>query len=265
MRLRDYLSRIGVGSTDGSPGDVLRRVHLAHKEAILFENLTIQCGGAISVAVPDLERKMIDDGRGGYCFEHNTLFAAALRDLGFTPMTLLGRVRVGPPERWVRTHMILRVDVDGEPWLADVGFGGQGLLEPIPLNDGAISRQGGFEYAVRREAHVWILSMRDRNSAMDLYEFSEEPQTPWDVEVANHFTSTHPASIFRRTLTVQRSGRGERIVLRNGVLTRYVDGRASETPFDRAQLHDIVRAAFGIELPPGPFVCDTQTNAVASL
>src|SRR5205823_13269640 len=121
----------------------LRRLHVAHREAFLFENVSIQTGGAISVAVDAIERKFIDEGRGGYCFEHNTLFGSVLRDLGFAPVTLLGRVRRGPPERWARTHMVLRVTIDGEPWLADVGFGGIGLLEPMPLRDGASSQQAG--------------------------------------------------------------------------------------------------------------------------
>ena len=258
-------------------------MHLAHRETFLFENLTIQTGGAISVRLPDLERKFLDERRGGYCFEHNTLFAAALADAGFAPITLLGRVRRGPPERWCRTHMVLRVpnpepkhpdprnpepgtpSSEPESWLADVGFGGLGLLEPIPLGDGTTSLQGGIEYTLRRDGHLWVLSMRDASGdAMDLYEFSDDPQTPWDVEVANHFTSTHPESVFRRTLTIQRSSCDERVILRSGVLTRYRGGRMTEQPIDRAQLPRLARELFGVELPDGPLVFDTFGVAVAS-
>ena len=203
MRLHDYLRRLGT-EAPGAGAQALRRLHLAHRETFLFENLTIQSGGTISLALPDLERKFLDERRGGYCFEHNTLFGAALRTLGFDPVTLLGRVRRGPPERWARTHMVLRVPIGGEMWLADVGFGGLGLLEPMPLRHGVVVSQGSFEYALRRENHLWVLSMRDEAGLTDLYEFADDPQTPRDVEVANHFTATHPDSIFRRTLTIQR-------------------------------------------------------------
>ena len=183
------------------------------------------------------------------------MFAAALREAGFESTTLLGRVRRGPPERWARTHMVLRLPIGDEVWLADVGFGGTGLLEPIPLRDGAVSEQGGFTYRLRREEPVWVLSMRDAAGAdMDLYEFSEEPQTPWDVEVANHFTSTHPESIFRKTLTIQRTGREERTLLRSDALTRYRRGRMAEEPVARERLRDLVRDEFAIDLPTGPFV-----------
>jgi N-hydroxyarylamine O-acetyltransferase len=263
MRLNDYLERVGVGPVT-PPIDVavLRRLHIAHREAFLFENVTIQTGGAISVDVDRIERKFLDQGSGGYCFEHNTLFAAVLRDLGLPVTTLLGRVRRGPPERWCRTHMVLRVEVGGQPWLADVGFGAMGLLEPIPLADGAAMEQIGVAYALRREGPVWVLSGAlvgggASGETQDLYEFSDDPQTAGDVEVANHYTATHPDSLFRRTLTIQRTSRRERTMLRHHVLTRFRNGRAEEEPVDRAQLGTKVREVFGVELPAGGFVFET--------
>ncbi len=263
MRLDDYLERVGVGPlTPPIDADALRRLHAAHREAFLFENVTIQTGGAISVDVEGIERKFLDQGSGGYCFEHNTLFGAVLRDLGLPVTTLLGRVRRGPPERWCRTHMVLRVDLDGQPWLADVGFGAMGLFEPIPFAEGSSPAQIGVAYTLRREGSLWVLSaslVGDDASAepQDLYEFSDDPQTPGDVEVANHYTATHPDSMFRRTLTIQRTSRRERTMLRQQVLTRYRNGRAEEEPVDRAQLGAVVREVFGIELPAGGFVFET--------
>ena len=133
----------------------------------------------------DIERKFLDDGRGGYCFEHNTLFASVLREVGFEPTAFLGRVRRGPPERWCRTHMVLRVPIEGDAWLADVGFGGVGLLEPMPLREGARSEQGGVTYGLRRERQLWVFSCSRRDASgpqtTDLYEFSDDAQTAGDV------------------------------------------------------------------------------------
>jgi N-hydroxyarylamine O-acetyltransferase len=258
MRFDDYLRRIGQPAPGSASVETLRRLHLAHRETFLFENLTIQAGGAISLAMPDLERKFLDEGRGGYCFEHNTLFAAALREAGFASTTLLGRVRRGPPERWARTHMVLRLEAEGEVWLADVGFGCAGLVEPMPLHDGAAVEQGGFTYRLRRDGHLWILSLRDAAGAeTDLYEFSEEPHTAMDVEVANHYTSTHPDSIFRKTLTIQRTLRDDRTILRSDVLTRMRRGRILDTPFPRERLREMARDEFGIALPAEPLVFET--------
>lgn len=270
MRLDDYLRRVGVRlPVPRQPADIetVRRLHVAHREAFLFENVSIQAGRAISVALADIERKFLDDGHGGYCFEHNTLFGAVLADLGLQATTFLGRVRRGPPERWCRTHMVLRVAIGGEPWLADVGFGALSLLEPIPLRDGATAHQVGLTYTLRRENAMWVLSCGGSGASgegepIDLYEFSDDPQTPGDVEVANHYTSTHPDSIFRRTLTIQRTTRTDRTMLRQGVLTRYRDGRAVEQPIDPARLTAVVRDVFGVDLPPGPFLFESVTATV---
>src|SRR5262245_38513886 len=270
MRLQDYLARVGViGSLDATIGS-LRRLHIAHREAFLFENVAIQTGGGISVALEDIERKFLDEQRGGYCFEHNTLFLAVLREVGFTPTALLGRVRRGPPERWCRTHMVLRVPIDGEMWLADVGFGGIGLIEPIPLRDGASSHQVGVTYTVRREPEVWSLASKGPDpvgakavppaaAPQDLYEFSDDPQTPGDIEVANHYTSTHPDSMFRRSLTIQRTTRTERAILRQSTFTRCVDGCFDEQTIDSQRARAIAREVFGVSLPDGPLVFETYS------
>ena len=260
MRIEDYLRKVGVAPPLPPAIDTLRRLHLAHRETFLFENLAIQRGGGISLALGDLERKFLDEGAGGYCFEHNTLFAAVLGSLGFTSTSLLARVRRGPPERWVRTHMVLRVPIGPEPWLADVGFGGMGLLEPVPLREGATSDQGGARYALRRENGVWVLSMRDRAGEADVYEFSEDPQTEADIEVANHYTATHPASIFRRTLTIQRTTRDERTLLRGDVIVRFRDGQVTEEPIDRARVREIARDLFGVELPDTRLVFESTED-----
>src|SRR5262249_61984673 len=104
MRLHDYLRRLRIDETLPPTLDTLRRLHKAHRETFLFENLSIQAGGSISVELQDIERKFLDERRGGYCFEHNTLFAAALRGLGYDVVAFLGRARRRPPERWETKH-----------------------------------------------------------------------------------------------------------------------------------------------------------------
>jgi N-hydroxyarylamine O-acetyltransferase len=255
MRLADYLRRTGAALPESSSVETLRALHRAHRHSILFENLDIQRGLPIRLDRDALERKMVDDARGGYCFEHNTLFAAVLRETGFVPRTLLARVRRGPPERWVRTHMLLRVESEGAVWIADVGFGGIGLLEPMLLREGSVSEQGGLTYMLRREGDYWVLAMRDAAGAGDdLYEFTEESHTPGDVEMANHFTSTHPDSVFRRTLTIQRAREEERIILRGPSLARYRQGRLTEEPFAGSELRGRAQAVFEVDIGEGPFL-----------
>src|SRR5579862_6515289 len=144
-----YLARIGLA---GRPS--LAELHRAHVSSITFENLDPHRGVAVSLQDEDLERKLVAERRGGYCFEQNLLFASALGALGFEVEPMLARVRRGaPPGSPVRPrgHLVLRVSRDGEVWHADVGFGAGTLLEPIPFGPGDGHEQSGWRFRVVEE------------------------------------------------------------------------------------------------------------------
>jgi N-hydroxyarylamine O-acetyltransferase len=243
MQLDDYLARLGLAHPLPPTLDTLRRIHVAHLAAFPFHNLEIQRRGVVRVDVDSIARKFLGVDGGGYCFEQNTLLGAALRELGFEVTTLLGRV--GPH---ALNHMLLRVDIDREPWLADVGFGGEGPLEPIPLQDGVRVTQDQIDFSLRRAGHHWTLTIHYGEVTEELYQFSELPYTSGDIEMANYYTSAHPESIFRRTLTIQRITSEERVILRPAVITRYRNGVRTDTPIEPAQIRQYARELFGVDL-----------------
>lgn len=249
MRLDDYLGRLGLSLPLPPTLETLGRLHIAHLGAFTFDNLEIQRHGEVRVDIDSIERKFLTGSGGGYCFEHNTLFGAVLRELGFSVTTHLGRV--GPPERRSLNHMFLLVRLAAETWIADVGFGAEGPLEPLPLREGMVVEQASITYRLRRDAHHWLLSMSCGEWSEDMYEFTDAPHTQGDVEIANYYTATHPSSIFRNTLTIQRTRPEERLILRPKVVTRYRDGARTETPIEPAQIRALARELFGIELGEG--------------
>jgi N-hydroxyarylamine O-acetyltransferase len=258
MRIDDYLARVGVAKPLPPTLDTLRRLHVAHLGAFTFDNLGIQLHRGVRVDIPSVEQKFLDGTTGGYCFEQNTLFGAVLRELGFEVTSLLARVAMAEPEQRFLSHMLLRVDIDGEPWLADVGFGAEGPLEPLPLRDHTVEVQGGLEYTLARRGSRWNLSMRCDDVTQEFYEFSGDPHTAADVEVANYYTSTHPESIFRRTLTIQRATPEERLILRPTVVTRYRNGARVDTPIEPAEIRARAKELFGVELGDGALLFEIQ-------
>jgi N-hydroxyarylamine O-acetyltransferase len=151
-----------------------------------------------------------------------------------------------------RTHALLLVERGGERWLADVGFGLEGLLLPIPLRADRESSQHGRRYRLVAEGDGWALQMHDAGSWTDLYAFTLEPQVVADFEMASHYTSTHPASGFVRNLVVQLPGPERRKVLRNRELA-IDDGRSVEkrTIAGEDELLDVLLAEFGLRFPAG--------------
>jgi N-hydroxyarylamine O-acetyltransferase len=250
--LDGYRQRIGHAGQLAPTPDVLAELHLAHATHVPFENLDIQLGRPIRLDLASLEAKLVRDRRGGYCFEQNTLLAAALEQVGFGVTRLAARVRMGATGVRPRTHMLLRVEAAGSVWLADVGFGGEGLLRPIPLEPDRVDEQFGQRYRLVREGGVWVLQSRQGAGWLDLYAFTPEPQYPVDFEMANHFTSTYPSSSFVQGLVVQLRTPEVRHVLRNRELTVARGGETrTRTVADDEELLRVLTDTFGLAFPPG--------------
>jgi N-hydroxyarylamine O-acetyltransferase len=246
-----YLARIGYTGARRPTREVLEALHLAHGTHIPFENLDIQLGRPIRLDLTSLQAKLVHGRRGGYCFEHNALFAAALEQLGFRVTRLAARVRLGATRPTPRTHMLLRVDVDGGAWLADVGFG-SGPLLPLPLTPGPAVQQYGWRFRLQEDAGLWVLQGLAGDAWGDLYTFTLEPQVAADYEVANHFTATYPDSHFVRLLIVQRTTPEARYTLRNRELRVERGGQVStQTLATEDDLLGALAEIFGLVFPPG--------------
>jgi N-hydroxyarylamine O-acetyltransferase len=251
FNLDAYLKRIGYSGPRVPTREVLDGVHLAHATHIPFENLDILLGRGILLDSRSLQAKLVHNRRGGYCFEQNLLLAEALELLGFTVTRLAARVRWGAEKPRPRTHMLLRVDLDGLPFLADVGFGGWGLLRPIPLVPDREDHQFSWPYRLAEEAEVWVLQALLEGAWTDLYSFTMEPQLLVDYELASYFVSTHPTSPFTRIIIAQRPSPQSRAVLRDRELTvTSPDGTTTRTIADDHELPEVLSSVFGLDFPP---------------
>lgn len=230
----------------------LQSLHLAHATHIPFENLDILLKRPILIDLASLVDKLVVKKRGGYCYEQNLLFAAVLQKLGFAFTPLAARVRYRAHTVLPRTHMLLLVHFDDGDWIADVGFGGEGLLLPIPLRNGVETRHYAWTYRVLEESGQWLLQSRRNDAWMDLYAFTTEPQFPADYEMANHYMSTHPNSRFVQTLTVQLPHPEVRHVLRNLELIED-RGTSSNSRMlaDEEERLRILASVFGLHFPEG--------------
>ncbi|MFH9549098.1 arylamine N-acetyltransferase [Streptomyces sp. NPDC017435] len=281
--LDSYFRRIGWEGDRRADAETLRGVHLAHSRAIPFENLDPLRGTVPSLAPSDLIAKLVRDGRrGGYCYEHNTLFAAVLEALGLGVTLLTARVVVGAQrfEERPRTHMALLVDVPGEPrpCLADVGFGAPGaLLEPVPLTADVEFRGAGRRHRLVHAPHrgpleLWVLethlgtrgtrgeqgeqgaSGEDRDGDWQAqYAFTLEPFERSDYEVINWHIATNPRSPFGSRAYVQRLTPDGHLLLNGPLLTEsHADGTVKQRELtDEAEARRVLDEEFGIAVPDG--------------
>ncbi len=243
-----YLARVGLG--EGDP--TLAEVHLAHVTSIPFESLDPHCGLPVSLEEDDLAAKLLASNRGGYCFEQNLLLKSALEALGAEVELYLARVLVAadPNAPRPRTHLLLGVEWQGERWHADVGFGGGTLLEPIPWGPGGEHEQAGWTYRVIERSSEYVLQTGTADGWADLYAFLPFPVPKADIEAANWFTSTYPASRFVDGFLVSRQWPdGRRLVLSDWAgpaLVELTPREVNHTPVDREQLPELLADRFGL-------------------
>jgi len=251
LDLDAYLERIGYEGPVEPTLEVLDALHLAHATTIPFENLDILLGRPIRLDLPSLQDKLVRDRRGGYCFEHNTLFAAALEAVGFAVSRLGARVRFGARGMTARTHMVLMVHAGDEGRLADVGFGGGSILRSLPMEPGPVVDQFGWRFRLVDDDGARVVRTLRPRGWIDLYAFTFEPQYPVDYEMANHFTSTHPSSPFTRTLTAQLCAPERSLILRGRKLIEETPTDETASEVRDEELLDVLAERFTLSFPPG--------------
>ncbi len=220
LDLDAYLQRLGVAAREPSI-EALGELQEAHVRAFTFDNIDVLLDAHPGVSLDAVQAKFVGRGRGGYCFEHATLFAAVLERLGYDVRRRLGRV--GEPTLAPRTHCVIEVTLDGQRLLADPGFG-LSILRPIPWEDGAEDDHGGWRYRLVRTYSPgvgpgWELQRWRKRTWERMHTTDELSVQPVDVVVGHHFTSTFPATHFRHGLMLSRHGVDERGIARHTTAT----------------------------------------------
>ncbi|MGF6661462.1 N-hydroxyarylamine O-acetyltransferase [Paraburkholderia atlantica] len=255
VNLENYFARIGYQGPRAATLDVLRAIHRLHPAAIPFENLNPLMRQPVRLEIEAIERKLVTQKRGGYCFEQNILFANVLMQLGFRITPMLARVVWGrePGTISPRTHMVLRVDLDGDEWIADVGFGGVTLTAPLRLTAGLAQPipLGTFRLADAGHDTVYLEVLAPDESWTRVYHVDLRAVEWVDYEISNWYTSTSPDSKFVNNLLACRVLPELRLALLNDQFNeRDAQGQiVSERRLaSAAELADCLRERFGLNL-----------------
>jgi len=250
--LKAYFSRIAYSGSPTPTLETLQALHRLHPVAITFENLDPLMRRPVCLEMDALMTKLVEQRRGGYCYEQNTLFAAVLRHLGYSVVTLAARVQWGVLQGVMRprAHMLLRVELPQGTYLADVGFGLLTLTAPLRLQADLEQPTPHGLHRLVRVGDEFQLQVK-LNDWGPIYQISLEEQAPPDWEVQNWFTSTHPDSPFTNCLMAARPIGDRRYALLNDRLTIYgpngpVERRIAQTV---PELASFLTDFFDIRLP----------------
>ena len=247
-----YFARIGYAGPRSPTVEVLRAIHAAHPQAIAFENLDPLMGVPVRIDAQSIQQKLVRGGRGGYCYEQNGLLGHVLLALGFEVTGLSARALFGhAPGSTPRTHMLLKVETEEGPHIADVGFGSRTLSAPLRLED-RIEQQTphGMYRLIRAGAYLEEQAWID-GEWKSLYRFTLEEQSPQDYDVCNWYHSANPNSYFTTKLMVSRFDGDRRLGLFNNQFSiHHADGRPERRVLPNpAEIPDVLERHFCIALP----------------
>jgi len=261
-----YLARIGYSGDLRPDFASLRALHRAHLLAVPYENLDVQLGRPMTTDSVAAFDKIVRRRRGGWCYEMNGAFGLALDAAGFRVTRLAGAVlreALGAANH--ASHLVLKVDLAAETWLADVGYG-DGPIEPFQPGETPYV-QRGFAFERERLEDGWW-RMRNHRHAPRSFDVRLEPAD--ETELADRCVGlqTSPTSVFVQNAIVQRHTSDGLVLMRNRTLRRIWPDRIEEQLIDSAdQYMSLLAEIFGLELPEAatlwPRICAQHEASLA--
>ena len=263
-----YLHRIGYTGDRAPTLETLKAIHFRHTAALPFENLDPFLRRPVRLDTASLQQKMVRGGRGGYCYEQNLLLMHALNALGFQAGSLAARVMWNaavtstmPP----RTHMLLLLDVEGRPHIADAGFGVMTLTGPLRLEADIEQPTPHEPYRLKQAGEEYRLEARMRGEWKPLYRFGLQEQPLPDIEIYSWYVSNHPESKFVTGLMVARAAEDCRYTLLNNEFAVHRLNGTSERRVlgSAAELREVLTGPLRVKLPEGPEI-DTALSRLTA-
>jgi N-hydroxyarylamine O-acetyltransferase len=234
------LQRIGLSEMPEATVDGLHELHRAYLARVPYEDLAVQLGETAALDEAGLIARLCADGRGGYCFELNTVLAALLRACGFVVTHHQAVVGGEGPTN----HMALIVHLDGRRWLADAGLG-EGFNEPLPFREGS-TEIGPFTFTVsREEAGTWWVGMHQWTSFRG-FRMTEEESAVADFDPHHERLAKDPESPFVKTLVVQSARRDRIVTVRARTLSAIGPDVDTKRVLEREEFAPVLRDEFGI-------------------
>ncbi|MPX90424.1 arylamine N-acetyltransferase [Salinivibrio sp. VYel1] len=211
--IEEYLHRLALSEAKGVALVIeLIEKHLAR---YAFSSLNALAGQSLSLQADALFERLVVNQQGGYCFEHNKIAYLALKHLGFKLRSVLARVMLNGKPTNPRTHRMNVLELDGETYLVDVGFGNKTPRGLLNINQ-CTCNIGHDTYQITRNGDVVTVVLHEpEQPPLTLYEVELYDVVEADFDVAHFYSHQHPDAIFVNNLVVSLITASHRFLIRN--------------------------------------------------
>lgn len=252
--LTKYLQRIGMAAVpEKADIDTLKKLQIRHLLSIPYENLDPMNGIPTSMDPAALYKKIVLHHRGGYCFELQGLFLLLLTTLGYHVEQRAGRFMDEPGHIQMRRHRILVVNIDGMPWLTDVGVNSESPRQPILLKPGRIQQDGISSYCIDEDSfYGHVLMQKELGKRWKpIYGFTDEPQIDDDFIMPSFYCDLHPNSAFNKYMKISIFIREANLTIVKNEMKVYRNGtvEARHTLSNETEAAQILSDIFRITVP----------------
>jgi N-hydroxyarylamine O-acetyltransferase len=267
--LQAYFDRVGFKGLARPDLATLSALHRAHLQAIPYENFDVQLGRPLTPDPAAAFEKIVGRRRGGWCYEMNGAFGLVLAELGFKVTRMAGAaMRDMTGDIAIGNHLVLLIEIDGEPWIADVGFG-DGTLEPFRLEPAAMTF-GGYAFRLEAMGESWWRFHNHEHGGAKSFDFQVTPADPALLAAKCEVLQSAADSPFVLNAVAQRY-RGETILqLRGRTLRRLTPSGDVDTQLlaSADELVAILAAEFDLDLPEAatlwPRICARHEEVMAA-
>ena len=249
FNLQQYLDRIKFSGEIELNLDGITKLMRSQLFSVPFENIDVQAGKVISLNGDDIVNQIVNNNRGGYCYQINGLFSLALQEIGIPHYYVAARPLVNPGQN-AKTHLGIIASIENEEYLIDLGFGGNSIRKPLKLSaiGTEIQHDSDTFRLAKTEDNDFLLQILIGKEWSNLYSFDLTPQRWIDFKPANHYNYSHPDSFFVQNLiVVLQNPLGKKILFKNSVKS-VTNGVSEITSFEDNQLKNILTSEFNLNL-----------------
>jgi len=202
--IEHYLKGIDVGEKPKNISDINNLIR-KHLQSLYFCNIPVLLGQDISLDLESIVTKMIEQKKGGYCFEHNKLLYEALKYFGFEVEAPFARVLNNQNIDVAKTHRFTILKFKGERYIIDAGFSFMSPNSAIKFGDTPTKTIFGRDYIVKElEANNFELAMIRENELYILYSFDMAKYNEQDFEMGHFYSCKHKDANFVNNLVLSK-------------------------------------------------------------